>query len=114
MYLYTGEITVTPEIAFDVMKLSQSYLLERLRILCELEVTSGIDEENASDLLMEAEKYHCNELKVTKNMPEGFKIKEFCLKFIITNHKKVVVTEGFKALPKELMLEIMTNLAQKV
>jgi hypothetical protein len=28
-------------------------------------------------------------------------------------YKEVVGTEGFKALPKELMLEIMTSLSQK-
>ena len=66
LYLYTGEIQFGPQIAFEVMKLSQIYLLHRLQVLCELEVTAGLDVENAADLLMEAEKYGCSELKVKK------------------------------------------------
>jgi speckle-type POZ protein len=66
LYLYTGQIKVVPQLAFEVMKLSQSYLLDRLRVLCELEVTAALEVENAADLLMEAERYSCRELKVMK------------------------------------------------
>ena len=100
-YLYTGELNVGPEIALEVMKLSERYLLNRPKILCEMIVMEAIDFENACDLLMEADRYGCE------------KLKKFCIEFVVKNDKEVVNTETFLSLPKEIMVQIMKAISSR-
>jgi len=95
-YLYTGKVNVSADTAFEVMKLAEGYLLERLKFLCEEIVIQAIDIESAPSLLMEAEHYACTQLKL------------YCIEFIQL-HKDSIDKEALKILPKELLLEIYLN-----
>jgi len=99
LYLYTGRFVVSsPDIAFELLKLSETYLIYRLKCLCEQMVLEGIDVENAAALFIEADRYSCPQLR------------QGCLDFINSNYREVFATEDFANIPKPLLMEITASL----
>jgi hypothetical protein len=63
-YLYTaGFQNFNPANAIDLLGLSDAYMLEGLKILCENKLMESIDSENVCSLLIHATRYSSMELK---------------------------------------------------
>ena len=86
-YLYTGSIeNFNPNVALDMLGLSDAYGLERLKDLCENTLMHNVDTDNVCALLIDAHRYSASELK------------KFCLNFLFKNFNDVNNTKGFESL----------------
>jgi hypothetical protein len=57
-YLYTGSIqNFNPRVALELLGLSDAYMLEGLKYLCENTLMHNVDHDNVCNLLIDANKY---------------------------------------------------------
>lgn len=95
-YLYSGSVhVVTPEVSFELLTMAERYMLPHLKWVCENVILDGVAVENVVTLLITSDTYKCTRLY------------RVCLDFIGKNHQQVVKTEEFKALPHNILLEVM-------
>jgi RCC1 and BTB domain-containing protein len=96
-YLYTDRAEFNTEDAVELLGLANEHCNERLKRICEKKIKKGIDVDNAAYLLQMASLY---------NTPN---LKRFCLNFMIKpeNFDKVIKTDAFTKLDKELILEVL-------
>eukprot|EP00026_Physarum_polycephalum_P003335 Phypoly_transcript_03345.p1 GENE.Phypoly_transcript_03345~~Phypoly_transcript_03345.p1 ORF type:complete len:519 (+),score=59.20 Phypoly_transcript_03345:92-1648(+) len=95
-YLYGGKsYLITPEVSFELLTLSERYMLPHLKWVCENVILEGIAVENVVTLLVASGTYKCTRLY------------RACLDFIGIHHQQVVNTEEFKTLPHTTLLEVM-------
>jgi speckle-type POZ protein len=100
-YLYTGSImNFNPKIALDLLGLSDAYVLEGLKYLCENTLMLNVQKDNVCALLIEANKFQALELK------------KFCQVFLMKSFQEVSQTKGFEELEyyPSLLMEV-TKLA---
>ena len=93
-YLYMKDWKIENDIDEDLFKLSHEYMLEKLKNDCEQVLINQIKLENVISIVQFAEKYE----------PE--KLRKAGLAFIVNNLKDVILTQNFKDLGNETLIEI--------
>ncbi|KAM3935649.1 RCC1 and BTB domain-containing protein 2 isoform 1-T1 [Leptodactylus fuscus] len=99
-YLYTDNISISPEDAIGLLELATLYRENRLKQLCQQTIKQGICEENAVVLLSAAVKYDAQDLE------------DFCFRFCINHMTMVTQTDAFANMDNDL-LKIFINKASK-
>lgn len=99
-FFHLGKIDLNPQMAFEMLHLAEQYMLDKLKYKCEKIILEGVDEENVSSILVDADKYNA------KNLVKS------CVEFIV-KHTDVMEKDNFKQLPQHLLLVIMGKLAGK-
>lgn len=80
--IYTGTVEVTLDIAQDLLRAADQYLLEGLKRLCELAISNDLTVENLGDVYELAESFHAPQLG---NM---------CVRYALENYAKIVEARG--------------------
>eukprot|EP00026_Physarum_polycephalum_P011486 Phypoly_transcript_11716.p1 GENE.Phypoly_transcript_11716~~Phypoly_transcript_11716.p1 ORF type:complete len:320 (+),score=26.23 Phypoly_transcript_11716:81-1040(+) len=96
-YLYTDNVeNFTCDLAFELMILADEYLLSRLRQICECQLQTFVNTENACSMLAYAHNHNANDLK------------QFCMNFVMKHFDAISPTKGYQDLKTEpdLLLEI--------
>jgi len=96
-YLYTDQVTLTPDNEQELLELASFYQVKRLVAQCEVALREGVDLENACQLLEVADR------------SGALQLKRFCESYIIDHFAKVKATESFRQMPHELLLDITTT-----
>eukprot|EP00193_Tetraselmis_chui_P019389 CAMPEP_0177791712 /NCGR_PEP_ID=MMETSP0491_2-20121128/24096_1 /TAXON_ID=63592 /ORGANISM="Tetraselmis chuii, Strain PLY429" /LENGTH=698 /DNA_ID=CAMNT_0019313995 /DNA_START=331 /DNA_END=2423 /DNA_ORIENTATION=+ len=60
--IYTGNVDVTPDIAEDLLRVADQYLLDGLKRLCENAISQGLAVDNLSDIYALSESFHAPQL----------------------------------------------------
>ncbi|GMI43328.1 hypothetical protein TrCOL_g6054 [Triparma columacea] len=98
-YLYTGTVKegVGGDCVVEVLIVSERYMLDGLKVICEDAIRRGIDVESVSGLL------------ITSARHNALVLKKISLDFVLENFERVKMSEGFKELVKEpeLLMEIL-------
>eukprot|EP00899_Mesostigma_viride_P018252 jgi/Mesvir1/26428/Mv16117-RA.2 len=76
--IYTGNVDVTPEIAHELLRAADQYLLGGLKRLCERALAEHLTMENVVDVYELAETFHADALR---NM---------CVLFFLENHARMI------------------------
>jgi len=100
-YLYTGSIVnFNQKIAIELLGISDAYMLEGLKYLCENTLMLNVTIDNVCALLIDANKFQASELK------------KFCQIFLMKSFQEVSQTKGFEELEyfPSLLMEV-TRLA---
>jgi len=80
--IYTGTVDVAPEIAHDLLRAADQYLLEMLKPLCENVIGADLAVVNVADVFELAETYHAPQLM---NM---------CVRYALENYNEMVEVRG--------------------
>lgn len=88
-YLYNDEVNVSSDVAFPLLMLADSYLLERLKTKCEYILCDSATVENVCSLLVTAKQYGAEQLR------------KHCLKYIRRHKDQIKKTTGFADLSKK-------------
>ncbi|KAK7810385.1 hypothetical protein U0070_022148 [Myodes glareolus] len=96
-YLYTDNISLSPEEAVGLLDLATFYSETRLKKLCQQTIKQGICEENAIALLSAAVKYDAQDLE------------EFCFRFCINHLTVVTQTSGFAEMDHDLLKNFISK-----
>lgn len=98
-YLYTDECEITLENSITLLKAADEYGIERLKLQCESTISSCINDDNVSNLLIESDKHSAETLK------------EITLNYILNRFDSVSKTEAFallvKSRPELVVMEIL-------
>jgi speckle-type POZ protein len=100
LYIYTGDVPNLDELAVELLAAAEKYALEDLKSLCEQQLTSGLDIENAVDLFLLADMYLAASLR--KN---AVQLLARNLNVVLTNAVWKQKMEGQPILLSEIMLE---------
>jgi hypothetical protein len=84
-YLYTGSAPNISTQARELLMVADKYEIHRLLLMCENELTMGIDADNVMDVLLFAEMHQA-----------AAELKGVCLKYIKTNLEKFLKSEGWQ------------------
>ncbi|TYH03874.1 hypothetical protein ES288_A09G253200v1 [Gossypium darwinii] len=82
-FIYTGSVDVTLDIAQDLLRAADQYLLEGLKRLCEYTIAQDISLENVSSMYELSEAFHAISLRHT------------CILFILEHFDKLSARPGF-------------------
>ncbi|TYI12056.1 hypothetical protein ES332_A09G249300v1 [Gossypium tomentosum] len=85
-FIYTGSVDVTLDIAQDLLRAADQYLLEGLKRLCEYTIAQDISLENVSSMYELSEAFHAISLRHT------------CILFILEHFDKLSARPGFEQL----------------
>uniref|UniRef100_A0A7S2RFP8 BTB domain-containing protein n=1 Tax=Mucochytrium quahogii TaxID=96639 RepID=A0A7S2RFP8_9STRA len=100
-FLYTDQVeglnptTVDLDFALDLLVLADQFLVERLKTLCEISIQKSITVENVAVMFR------------TADVRGATALRKRCFEFMQKNFGRVIGTEGFAALPRELLREIL-------
>nr|CAB3265492.1 RCC1 and BTB domain-containing protein 1 [Phallusia mammillata] len=100
-WLYTDHVELPPEDAIGLLDLATSYCENGLKFQCQRLIKEGINEENAALLYAAAIKYQAQDLL------------DFCFQFCLNHMTRVVQTDSFRILDKEMMLNFILQAAAK-
>ncbi len=100
LFIYTGDVPNLDELAVELLAAAEKYALEDLKSLCEQQLTSGLDIENAVDLFLLADMYLAASLR--KN---AVQLLARNLNEVLTNAVWKQKMEGQTILLSEIMLE---------
>jgi hypothetical protein len=92
--IYTGTVEVTPDVAQDLLRAADQYLLEGLKRLCEYAIAQDLTVENVANVYELAEAYHALSLRHT------------CVLFILKQHEQMSNITGYPALTQRIVPEI--------
>ncbi|KAJ7571539.1 hypothetical protein O6H91_01G166000 [Diphasiastrum complanatum] len=92
--IYTGTVEVTADVAQDLLRAADQYLLEGLKRLCEYSIAQDLTVENIASVYDLAEAYHALSLRHT------------CVVFILEQHEQLCSTPGYPALIQHIIPEI--------
>ncbi|CAM6053663.1 unnamed protein product [Sphagnum tenellum] len=92
--IYTGTVEVTSDIAQDLLRAADQYLLEGLKRLCEYAIAQDLTVENVANVYELAEAYHALSLRHT------------CVLFILRQHEQMSNISGYPALTHRIVPEI--------
>jgi hypothetical protein len=95
--LYTSEITIGAENVMEVLAAADKLQLLKLRSACVKFLEQSVNVTNACTILTASKQLELNPLLAA------------CTKFILENGKAVLESEGFKKLPKEAVISIISN-----
>ncbi|XP_068662768.1 ARM REPEAT PROTEIN INTERACTING WITH ABF2-like [Aristolochia californica] len=93
-FIYTGSVDVTLDIAQDLLRAADQYLLEGLKRLCEYAIAQDISLENVSTMYELSEAFHAMSLKHT------------CILFILEQFDKMRDKPGFSHLIHRIIPEL--------
>lgn len=101
-YIYTGKVDYMDDLKVDILIASDKYLMDGLKILCEVALIRDFKIENILDMLKLADKYNSANLRT-----EG-------LKFYKTHRKEITATENFRTavqegLPASILIDLIEN-----
>ncbi|KAL6842217.1 hypothetical protein ACP4OV_027980 [Aristida adscensionis] len=82
-FIYTGSVQVTNEIAQDLLRAADQYLLEGLKRLCEYTIAKDVNLDNVSDMYDLSEAFHAVSLRHT------------CILFILEQFDKICTRPGY-------------------
>ncbi|XP_068659199.1 ARM REPEAT PROTEIN INTERACTING WITH ABF2-like [Aristolochia californica] len=93
-FIYTGSVDVTLDIAQDLLRAADQYLLEGLKRLCEYAIAQDIFLENVSSMYELSEAFHAMSLRHT------------CILFILEQFDKMRDKPGFSHLIHRIIPEL--------
>ncbi|XAR57218.1 hypothetical protein NMG60_11025279 [Bertholletia excelsa] len=93
-FIYTGSTDVTLDIAQDLLRAADQYLLEGLKRLCEYHIAQDISLENVSSMYELSEAFHAISLRHT------------CILFIMEQFDKLSARPGYTNLIQHIIPEI--------
>ncbi|EOY05613.1 ARM repeat protein interacting with ABF2 isoform 2, partial [Theobroma cacao] len=99
-FIYTGSVDVTLDIAQDLLRAADQYLLEGLKRLCEYTIAQDISLENVSSMYELSEAFHAISLRHT------------CILFILENFDKLSTRPGHLHLIQRIIPEIRNYFAK--
>ncbi|KAI8004795.1 ARM REPEAT PROTEIN INTERACTING WITH ABF2 [Camellia lanceoleosa] len=82
-FIYTGSVDITLDIAQDLLRAADQYLLEGLKRLCEYTIAQDISLENVSSMYELSEAFHAISLRHT------------CILFILEQFEKLSARPGY-------------------
>eukprot|EP00271_Cylindrocystis_brebissonii_P023021 TRINITY_DN9210_c0_g1_i2.p1 TRINITY_DN9210_c0_g1~~TRINITY_DN9210_c0_g1_i2.p1 ORF type:complete len:701 (+),score=157.95 TRINITY_DN9210_c0_g1_i2:238-2340(+) len=85
-YIYTGSVDVTSDMAQDLLRVADQYLLEALKRHCEFAIAQDLTVENIPNVYDLAEAYHAASLRSQ------------CAMFILGHYEEMSVLPGYTAL----------------
>ncbi|XP_062108399.1 ARM REPEAT PROTEIN INTERACTING WITH ABF2-like [Humulus lupulus] len=93
-FVYTGSIEITVDIAQDLLRAADQYLLEGLKRLCEYTIAQDISLENVSNMYELSEAFNAASLRHT------------CILFILQQFEKLSARPGHAILIQRILPEI--------
>ncbi|XXG79442.1 hypothetical protein AAC387_Pa09g0508 [Persea americana] len=99
-YIYTGSVDVTLDIAQDLLRAADQYLLEGLKRLCEYSIAQDISLDNVSSMYELSEAFNAVSLRHT------------CVLFILEQFDKMSTRPGFSDLVQRIVPEIRNYFSQ--
>uniref|UniRef100_A0A2N9HAM4 BTB domain-containing protein n=1 Tax=Fagus sylvatica TaxID=28930 RepID=A0A2N9HAM4_FAGSY len=99
-FIYTGSVDVTLDIAQDLLRAADQYLLEGLKRLCEYTIAQDISLENVSSMYELSEAFHAMSLRHT------------CILFILEQFDKLSYRPGHSHLIQRIIPEIRNYFAK--
>ncbi|KAL5785491.1 hypothetical protein ACOSQ2_007883 [Xanthoceras sorbifolium] len=93
-FIYTGSVDVTLDIAQDLLRAADQYLLEGLKRLCEYTIAQDISLENVASMYELSEAFHAISLRHT------------CILFILEQFDKLSARPGHSHLIQRIVPEI--------
>ncbi|GMP77015.1 hypothetical protein CsSME_00033444 [Camellia sinensis var. sinensis] len=93
-FIYTGSVDITLDIAQDLLRAADQYLLEGLKRLCEYTIAQDISLENVSSMYELSEAFHAISLRHT------------CILFILEQFEKLSARPGYSHLIQLTIPEI--------
>ncbi|XP_043692079.1 ARM REPEAT PROTEIN INTERACTING WITH ABF2-like isoform X5 [Telopea speciosissima] len=93
-FIYTGSVDVTLDIAQDLLRAADQYLLEGLKRLCEYAIAQDISLDNVSSMYELSEAFHAISLRHT------------CILFILEQFDKLSAKPGYSHLIQRIIPEI--------
>lgn len=97
IYTYTGEVEVPTEVAQDLLRASDQYLLEGLKHQCEETIKDIISTENISDIYLLSESCMANQLG------------HHCVMFVLERSNEMILTYGLAK-----FLELVTKMVPQL
>ncbi|AQK93904.1 ARM REPEAT PROTEIN INTERACTING WITH ABF2 [Zea mays] len=88
-FIYTGSVQVTSEIAQDLLRAGDQYLLEGLKRLCEYTIAKDVNLDNVSDMYDLSEAFHAVSLRHT------------CILYILEHFNKICTRAGAPQFPNQ-------------
>ncbi|KAF8394421.1 hypothetical protein HHK36_020629 [Tetracentron sinense] len=82
-FIYTGSVDITLDVAHDLLRAADQYLLEGLKRLCEYAIAQDISLENVSSMYELSEAFHAMSLRHT------------CILFILEQFNKLSARPGY-------------------
>ena len=99
-FIYTGSVEVTNELAQDLLRAADQYLLEGLKRLCEYTIAQDVNLDNVSDMYDLSEAFHAMSLRHT------------CVLFILEQFDKICTRPGFSQLIQRVIPELRNFFAK--
>uniref|UniRef100_A0A0D6QYQ3 BTB domain-containing protein n=1 Tax=Araucaria cunninghamii TaxID=56994 RepID=A0A0D6QYQ3_ARACU len=93
-FIYTGTVEVTSDIAQDLLRAADQYLLEGLKRLCEYAIAQDLTVENFANVYDLAEAYHATSLRHT------------CVLYFLEQHEQMSTMPCYSSLVERLVPEI--------
>lgn len=93
-FIYTGTVDVTADIAQDLLRAADQYLLEGLKLLCECAIAQDLNVENFANVYDLAEAYHATSLRHT------------CVLFFLEQHEHMSTMLGYPSLVERILPDI--------
>ncbi|KAF5452487.1 hypothetical protein F2P56_027481 [Juglans regia] len=93
-FIYTGSVEVTLDVAQDLLRAADQYLLEGLKRLCEYTIARDISLDNISSMYELSEAFHAMSLRHT------------CILFILEQYDKLSARPGHSHLIQRIIPEI--------
>ncbi|XP_072975795.1 ARM REPEAT PROTEIN INTERACTING WITH ABF2 isoform X2 [Typha angustifolia] len=93
-FIYTGSVDVTTDIAQDLLRAADQYLLEGLKRLCEYSIAQDVNLDNISSMYELSEAFHAMSLRHT------------CILFILEQFDKICMRPGYSHLILRIIPEI--------
>ncbi|CAI7894192.1 unnamed protein product, partial [Closterium sp. NIES-54] len=91
--IYTGAVEVRAEMAQDLLRAADQYLLETLKRLCEHAIAQDLMVENVANVYELAETYHAQSLR------------QMCVLFVLDHHEQMCNLPGYNALLQRMVPE---------
>ncbi|KAG6434976.1 hypothetical protein SASPL_106621 [Salvia splendens] len=96
-YIYTGSVDVSLDIAQDVLRAADQYLLEGLKHLCECTIAQHISVENISVKYELSDAFNATSLR------------HACILFVLENYDKLCVMPWYGELIQRILLEMRNH-----
>ena len=96
--MYSDHVEITATTAMELFQIADRFSEERLKRICECELISHINIDNAAQILLAADVFHAE------------KLRERCMSYVITNFDEVSKTPFFEDMGRtniDLVFEIL-------
>lgn len=93
-FIYTGSVEINRDVAQDLLRAADQYLLDGLKRLCECTIAQDISLENVSNMYELSEAFHAVSLR------------QACILFILEQYDKLSIKPGHSAFMQHILPEI--------